>query len=273
MTSLWLATKPISTKGVAPVAGATYDTVLAGAGLTGVTTALLLARAGQRVALVEARLPGAVTTGNTMAKLSLLQGTVMSRTRRHQGDERLRRHAAAIRAGQAWLVEQMGHVPMTRDRVLVATGYDKWGMTNAVAAALRLAGALTGTDVPWAKPLDALPPRAMSSTGCGSAQGWRRTSPAGWAAATTRPMPDDAPPEGMGVVGRVGTRPAGMSTVVGRTCTVSAVCTHLGGVLRWNDAERSWDCPLHRSRFSPTGRVLEGPAVDDLPELPDRRRD
>ncbi|MHB1008228.1 MAG: Rieske 2Fe-2S domain-containing protein [Propionibacteriaceae bacterium] len=95
----------------------------------------------------------------------------------------------------------------------------------------------------------------------------------GWAAATTRPMPDDAPPEGMGVVGRVGTRPAGMSTVDGRTCTVSAVCTHLGGVLRWNDAERSWDCPLHRSRFSPTGRVLEGPAVDDLPELPDRRRD
>ena len=53
----------------------------------------------------------------------------------------------------------------------------------------------------------------------------------------------------------------------GQTCTVSAVCTHLGGILAWNDAERSWDCPLHGSRFAPDGRVLEGPAVTDLETL------
>jgi len=52
--------------------------------------------------------------------------------------------------------------------------------------------------------------------------------------------------------------------VDGVTCTVSGVCTHLGGVLAWNDQERSWDCPLHGSRFDAAGRVLEGPAVDDL---------
>lgn len=44
----------------------------------------------------------------------------------------------------------------------------------------------------------------------------------------------------------------------------SAVCTHLKGIVRWNDVERSWDCPVHGSRFDCKGKVLTGPAVDDL---------
>lgn len=47
----------------------------------------------------------------------------------------------------------------------------------------------------------------------------------------------------------------------------SARCPHLGGVLRWNPAENSWDCPLHGSRFSPCGHVIAGPAITCMREI------
>jgi|SRR5215217_3834564 len=51
----------------------------------------------------------------------------------------------------------------------------------------------------------------------------------------------------------------------GTSHAVSPVCTHLGCHVHWNGAERSWDCPCHGARYSPTGKVLNGPAVKDLP--------
>lgn len=43
-------------------------------------------------------------------------------------------------------------------------------------------------------------------------------------------------------------------------------CPHLGCALKWNEAERSWDCPCHGSRFTEHGRVLDNPANGDLPK-------
>jgi glycine/D-amino acid oxidase-like deaminating enzyme/nitrite reductase/ring-hydroxylating ferredoxin subunit len=61
-----------------------------------------------------------------------------------------------------------------------------------------------------------------------------------------------------------GTRVAAYRNEQGRVMTMSSVCTHLGCEVRWNDAEHTWDCPCHGSRFTPNGRVLAGPAETPL---------
>lgn len=53
----------------------------------------------------------------------------------------------------------------------------------------------------------------------------------------------------------------------------SAVCPHLGCYVRWNNDEKSFDCPCHGSRFSCEGKVVNGPAISDLKPLEIRATD
>jgi glycine/D-amino acid oxidase-like deaminating enzyme/nitrite reductase/ring-hydroxylating ferredoxin subunit len=158
----------------------------------------------------------------------------------------------------------VGPVLPGEKRVLVATGFNKWGMTNGVAAALALSASILGGDNHWAKDLykSRISGRDAASTAeTNVSVGLELLS--GWLGGLTRTT-QTVPPEGQGTVVRENARPVGLCTVDSATFRVSAVCTHLGGVLSWNDAETSWDCPLHGSRFSADGKVLEGPAVKDL---------
>ena len=49
--------------------------------------------------------------------------------------------------------------------------------------------------------------------------------------------------------------------------TFSAVCPHLGCIVKWNADEKSFDCPCHGSRFSCEGTVINGPSKTDLVKL------
>ncbi|AQP45371.1 FAD-dependent oxidoreductase [Tessaracoccus flavus] len=161
-----------------------------------------------------------------------------------------------------------GPLPRGGGAIYAATGFNKWGMANAIAAALNLSQQILGGSMEWADTLNNRPvqPRTMM-TGIKETAGVAGELVKEWATAELKALPDEPPEEGDGVVGRDGVQPVGMSTVDGETCKVSGVCTHMGGVLRWNDAERSWDCPLHGSRFAADGTRLEGPAVEDLEKL------
>jgi glycine/D-amino acid oxidase-like deaminating enzyme len=169
------------------------------------------------------------------------------------------------------------HLPMVgplvpgRDRVLVATGFAKWGMTNATAAAMALADRVDGGDAhgsaAWRSLFD--PARASLEGAKTFAQ-----LNAGVAGRLLHDWVAPPPAQTENDLAVPSTRRQGL-TPVGEThgegegrCAVSRVCTHLGGIVTWNDAETSWDCPLHGSRFGRCGAVLEGPAVKDLSEMP-----
>lgn len=162
-------------------------------------------------------------------------------------------------------IPHMGAMPRGGGTIYVATGFNKWGMTNAVAAALAISAEILGGNMPWARTLmKASPTPTALLTGLKDNIEVGVHMADGWAKAELQTLPEEAPAEGEGVVGRRDGRPVAVSTVDGVTCELSAVCPHLGGILAWNDAELSWDCPLHASRFRCDGTLLEGPAVSDL---------
>jgi Rieske Fe-S protein len=165
------------------------------------------------------------------------------------------------------LMPFFGKLPRGGGQIFFATGYNKWGMSNSIAASLAITAEILGGQLAWA---DTIHRRVTSPAGAAAAvalnAGTAKTMAEGWAKAeTARPDAGTVPGEGEGILLRSGRKPVAVSTVDGTTCRVSAVCTHLGGILSWNDAERSWDCPLHGSRFSPSGDVLQGPTTRPLP--------
>lgn len=167
----------------------------------------------------------------------------------------------------------VGSLPRGEGKVLVATGYSKWGMANAIAAGLRLSATILGGSTPsWAVPLERRITRPSHVvTGLRAGIEVAAGAAHGWATAEASALSQSPPGEGAGQVGRLRGKPVARSTVDGRTCALSAICTHQGGIVTWNDAEASWDCPLHGSRFDATGQVIEGPATRPLTRvlLPD----
>ena len=136
-------------------------------------------------------------------------------------------------------------------RLLTATGFRKWGFTNGAIAARCWSMRCSTVPIrgrPRSTPTGSGPPSSALTFAQGERQ---RRRPIGRRPAQARSAPRALQP-GEGRVVRDGLGQAAVSRDgSGRLHAVSARCTHLGCIVDWNDAEGSWDCPCHGSRFAP----------------------
>jgi glycine/D-amino acid oxidase-like deaminating enzyme/nitrite reductase/ring-hydroxylating ferredoxin subunit len=155
------------------------------------------------------------------------------------------------------------YTPVT-SRMFVATGFSKWGLSSGTMSAMLLAAQIAGEKVPTEVfnphrlSLRTLPTLARMNMKVAVDIVGDRLLPGQGSAQQTAP--------GQARVVRSGTERTGVyRDEDGELHAVSLRCTHLGCLVRFNAAERSWDCPCHGSRFDVDGAVLEGPAVHPLP--------
>ena len=194
--------------------------------------------------------------------------------------------AAQYRSLEAWARERFGMEPMLRwatqdqmpvdgvpfigpvdpvsKNVYVATGFRKWGLAMGIAAGELLAALVDGVDHPWTGLFDTsrLRPRA------GAASFAKENVDVGlrfFGDRLTKRANVGSIERGEGrVVGAGLGQRAVYRDEEGTLHALSARCTHLGCIVNWNSAERTWDCPCHGSRFGARGEVIMGPAVNPL---------
>jgi len=160
----------------------------------------------------------------------------------------------------------IGHLTPRSQHAYTATGMRKWGLAMGVTAAELLRDAITGRENPWAGLFDSNRLDARASARkliTENAQAGIHFVADRLKLRASDSLADLAPGEGR-VASRRGRQVALSKDDDGTPRAVSARCTHLGCIVTWNDAERSWDCPCHGSRFAPDGDVLQGPAVHPL---------
>jgi len=150
-------------------------------------------------------------------------------------------------------VPYIGRFPLSK-RIFVTTGYGAWGMTTSFVSARILTEQISGEESIWK---DLYSPSRLEI-----AEGYKKH--------IIKEKRDDfmdlKTDEGK-VVNQKGKLVALYRKKTGKINAVSAVCTHMGCTVGWNSTDKSWDCPCHGSRFDKMGKVVHGPAVEDLPKL------
>jgi glycine/D-amino acid oxidase-like deaminating enzyme/nitrite reductase/ring-hydroxylating ferredoxin subunit len=152
----------------------------------------------------------------------------------------------------------------------VATGFAGNGMTFGVLGAMMAVDAVMHRENRWKEVFDVHRTKFLGGT-------WTYLSENkdypycmihDRLARTEEMSPDDL---GLGE-GRIlhidGRKVAAYRDLNGEVSLCSPVCTHLQCIVAWNEAEHTWDCPCHGSRFKPTGEVISGPAEESLERLP-----
>jgi glycine/D-amino acid oxidase-like deaminating enzyme/nitrite reductase/ring-hydroxylating ferredoxin subunit len=153
------------------------------------------------------------------------------------------------------------------ENVYIATGDSGNGMTHGTIAAMLISDMIAGRQNEWEKLYDprrrtlrAAPQFARENLNVAVQYG-------DWATHGEVSSEEEIP-LGDGAIVRHGlTKRAVYRDDLGKQHICSAVCPHLGGVVRWNSLEKTWDCPCHGSRFDRFGNVVNGPAIEGLQRI------
>lgn len=186
-----------------------------------------------------------------------------------------RRYWPDCRVAAAWSAQDcvpMDGIPFIgpfskgRPNWFVATGFQKWGMSSAVAAA-GILSALAGGMQPPADGAVFRPQRFLLRASARQLAGDTAHAVRGLTRRfleTARVSAEAVPPGHGGIAELDGEKVGVYRDDSGELFAVSITCPHMGCQLAWNPDEKSWDCPCHGSRFDYQGRLLDGPAQTGL---------
>ncbi len=166
-------------------------------------------------------------------------------------------------------VAYIGRNPNDSDNVFIITGDSGNGLTHGTIAGLLIRDLVNGVASPWASVYE--PSRVnFRAFPAFVAETTQSTLPyTDWISSGDVVSIQDIP-SGEGAVLRDGiSKIAAYKDHHQRVHLFSAVCPHLGGIVRWNSLEKTWDCPCHGSRFDRRGKVIHGPAPHGLKPIPD----
>jgi glycine/D-amino acid oxidase-like deaminating enzyme/nitrite reductase/ring-hydroxylating ferredoxin subunit len=160
------------------------------------------------------------------------------------------------------------YIGATADHQYMATGFGGNGMTFGTLGGMMAADRVLGKPNPWTDLFD--PARKTLR----SAWNYLRENKDypyylirdRFAGAEGRSLREVSRGEGR-IIEYQGQQAAVSRQENGAVQAVSAVCTHMACLVDWNEAERTWDCPCHGSRFAADGSVLAGPAESPLPPI------
>ena len=158
----------------------------------------------------------------------------------------------------------IGNNPMDSDNVYVVTGHSGNGMTYSMIAGMLITDLIMGKENPWKSLYNPSRISLLSAGNFLKENANTLIQYKDWITEKKHIDLDDLE-ESEGLVYRDGLHIiAAYKDDHGNLELNSAVCPHLGGIVHWNKAEKSWDCPCHGSRFDCHGKVMDGPAVSDL---------
>lgn len=163
-------------------------------------------------------------------------------------------------------VPYIGKMPGTKN-IYVSTGFGEWGMTTSFVSAKLISDLIKGSKNNWEKfysPSRIKPAASAKKAfklGVVTTQGLIRTVLKQRELNLAKLKSEEGK-----IVMHKGKKLAVFKDKKGKITALSAICTHMGCLVDWNNAEKSWDCPCHGSRFSKEGKVITSPAVEDLPQ-------